>query len=62
MGDAGGKRAHATISSLLTARKESAPEALVRPFKRPTPSRKLSALWRAVASGMIASACFAVIS
>ena len=58
----GGRAAHATISSLLTARKESWPEALVRPLSRPTPSRKLSAFWRAAASGTTASACFAVSS
>lgn len=56
------RRTHATISSLLTALNDSWPDELVSPFRRPTPSRKLRACCRAAGSGMIDSACRAVIS
>ena len=55
-------RTYATISSLVTALKISCPEELVKLLNKPTAKRKLRAFCLAVGSGIMDSACFAVIS
>ena len=56
------KKTYTLISFFITARKITAPLASFISLNSPTPSRKLSALFRAEESGIMASDCLAVSS